>query len=118
MKKNSFKSAVDVHVGKYLMKECFLKYLKGKTILLITHALYYLKYVDYVFVMEDGQANLHGTYNNLKQIPQFNNLLNRIKKHYSENGQDEILIKEPLSDQDHSEKTLDSSIFEEKSFDC
>lgn len=32
-------SAVDVHVGKFLVKECFLKFLKGKSILIITHAL-------------------------------------------------------------------------------
>ena len=32
-------SALDVHVGKYLVQECFLKYLKGKSILVITHAL-------------------------------------------------------------------------------
>ena len=106
-----------MHVGKYLMKECFLKYMKGKTIILITHALYYLKYADYVFVMDDGKANLHGTYNDLKQIPQFNDLLNRIKKHYSENSQDEILAKESFSDQDHSKTKLDSLIFEEKSSD-
>lgn len=32
-------SAVDVHVGKYLVQECFLKYLRSKSILIITHAL-------------------------------------------------------------------------------
>lgn len=82
------KSAVDVHVGNYLMKECFLKYLKGKTIILITHALYYLKYTDYIFVFDNGQANLHGSYEELKQMPMFNDLLLKIKKHYSENSND------------------------------
>jgi ABC-type multidrug transport system ATPase subunit len=66
------------------MKECFLKYLKGKTIILITHALYYLKYTDNIFVIEDGSAHLQGSYNELKQIPQFNDLLNKIKKNYAQ----------------------------------
>lgn len=65
------------------MKECFLKYLKGKTIILITHALYYLKYSDYIFVMDNGQVDLQGNYNELKQNPHFNELLNKIKKSYS-----------------------------------
>lgn len=45
-------SAVDVHVGKYLMTETLLHYSKPKTRVLVTHALYYLKYVDRIFILE------------------------------------------------------------------
>jgi len=45
-------SAVDVHVGKFMMTETLLKYAKDKTRILVTHALYYLKYVDKVLIME------------------------------------------------------------------
>jgi ABC-type bacteriocin/lantibiotic exporter with double-glycine peptidase domain len=45
-------SAVDVHVGKYLMTETLLNYSKSKTRVLVTHALYYLKYVDRIFILE------------------------------------------------------------------
>jgi ABC-type bacteriocin/lantibiotic exporter with double-glycine peptidase domain len=44
-------SAVDVHVGKFIMTETLLKYVKDKTRILVTHALYYLKYVDKVLLM-------------------------------------------------------------------
>jgi ATP-binding cassette subfamily C (CFTR/MRP) protein 2 len=48
-------SAVDVHVGKFMMTETLKVYCKNKTIILITHALYYLKYVDKILLIEDGQ---------------------------------------------------------------
>jgi ABC-type bacteriocin/lantibiotic exporter with double-glycine peptidase domain len=44
-------SAVDVHVGKFMMTETLLKYAKDKTRILVTHALYYLKYVDKIIIM-------------------------------------------------------------------
>lgn len=47
-------SAVDVHVGKFMMTETLLNFSRSKTRILITHALYYLKYVDKVFLMEEG----------------------------------------------------------------
>lgn len=65
------------------MRECFMKYLKGKTIVLITHALYYLKYADHIFVIDDGSVNLQGNYSELKKNPQFNELLQKIKNNYS-----------------------------------
>jgi len=39
-------SAVDVHVGKFIMHECLNGYLKHKTRILVTHALYYCHYAD------------------------------------------------------------------------
>lgn len=47
-------SAVDAHVGKFLLEECFCKYLKNKTRVLITHKLEILPYVDYVYIMKKG----------------------------------------------------------------
>ncbi len=35
-------SAVDVHVGKFLMQETIMTYLKDKTIIMPTHAVKYL----------------------------------------------------------------------------
>lgn len=89
---------MDVHVGNFLMKECFLKYLKGKTIVIVTHALYYLKYMDYVFIFENGQSNLSGTYQELKLVPGFNDLLARIQKHYSNKqpSSEVIIEKSPI----------------------
>lgn len=55
-------SAVDVHVGKFIMTETLLGYCKSKTRVLVTHALYYLKYVDKVLLLEDGRIVEQGSY--------------------------------------------------------
>lgn len=46
-------SAVDTHVGKHLFEECILKYLSGKTRILVTHQLQYLKKADHIIVLKD-----------------------------------------------------------------
>ena len=55
-------SALDVHVGKIVMEEGILQYLKGKTRVVATHALAYLPYFDYIYVMEEGRVVERGTY--------------------------------------------------------
>lgn len=59
-------SAVDVHVGNFLISKTLIQYLKGKTILLITHSIYYLKYVDRILIIENGKLLINDTYENLK----------------------------------------------------
>ena len=39
-------SAVDVHVGEFIMRETLQGYLKGKTILMPTHAIKFAQMVD------------------------------------------------------------------------
>jgi ABC-type bacteriocin/lantibiotic exporter with double-glycine peptidase domain len=64
-------SAVDVHVGKFMMTETLLKYAKSRTRILITHALYYLKYVDKILIMEEGMIVEQGTYDEIKSGKRF-----------------------------------------------
>jgi ABC-type multidrug transport system fused ATPase/permease subunit len=58
-------SALDVHVGKTVMEEGILHYLKGKTRLVSTHALAYLPYFDYIIIMDQGRIAERGTYNEI-----------------------------------------------------
>ncbi|KAJ3190722.1 hypothetical protein HK101_008433 [Irineochytrium annulatum] len=67
-------SAVDAHatrlngrlqVGKFLMEECILGALAGKTRVLVTHQLHFLSKVDHVIVMRDGQIVEQGSYSGL-----------------------------------------------------
>jgi ABC-type transport system involved in cytochrome bd biosynthesis fused ATPase/permease subunit len=44
-------SAVDAHVGEFLMRETLKGYLKGKTIIMPTHALKFAEVVDEIIVM-------------------------------------------------------------------
>lgn len=46
-------SAVDTHVGKHLFEECIVGFLKGKTRILVTHQLQYLKKVDHLVVLNN-----------------------------------------------------------------
>lgn len=46
-------SAVDTHVGKHLFEECIVKHLDGKTRILVTHQLQYLKKADHIIVLND-----------------------------------------------------------------
>jgi ABC-type transport system involved in cytochrome bd biosynthesis fused ATPase/permease subunit len=60
-------SALDGNVGEYLMEELIQKHLKGKTRLIITHALHFLKYADKIFYVENGRITFRGTYENIKK---------------------------------------------------
>lgn len=55
-------SAVDVNVGKFLMTECFLGNLRTATRILVTHALNYCKYSDFIYLFENGKIAEFGTY--------------------------------------------------------
>lgn len=59
-------SAVDAHVGQHIFNEAILGLkARGKTVVLVTHALHMLPQVDYVYTMVDGQIAEAGTYNEL-----------------------------------------------------
>ena len=49
------------------MKETIKKQLEGKTRLIITHALHFLKYADKIFYVEDGRITFKGNYNMIKK---------------------------------------------------
>lgn len=55
-------SAVDVHVGNSIIKECILNYLKGRTVVLVTHAIAFAKYADEIIIMKKGQIVEQGPY--------------------------------------------------------
>lgn len=46
-------SAVDTHVGKHLFEECMIYHLAGKTRILVTHQLQYLKKADHIIVINE-----------------------------------------------------------------
>ncbi|KAG5332701.1 L259 protein, partial [Acromyrmex heyeri] len=58
-------SAVDAHVGKHMFDECVNKYLRGKTRILVTHQLQYLRDVSRIIVLKDGTIQAEGTYDEL-----------------------------------------------------
>ena len=61
-------SAVDVHVGKHIFTQCIRHALKEKTVVLVTHQLNYLREVDYIVYMKDGEIIEQGTYDELMAL--------------------------------------------------
>ena len=62
-------SAVDAHVANHIFNECFLGLLKGKTIILSTHAVSFLRKADNIIVVNKGGIQVQG---NLEQITEAN----------------------------------------------
>ena len=53
------------------MKNCIVKYLKGKTRIVVTHALSYLKYMDRIIYMKAGRIEWSGNYQEVQSQPFF-----------------------------------------------
>lgn len=61
-------SAVDSHVGKNIFKQCVLRFLKNKTVLLVTHQIQHLHRVENIIVMSSGQVKAIGSYQELEKM--------------------------------------------------
>ena len=64
-------SAVDAYVGLKLFKNVIQKFLKGKTRILVTHALQYINRMDRVILMKDQKIELFEPVNALKNSISF-----------------------------------------------
>ena len=58
-------SALDAHVGKAIFQDVLKENLKGRTRILVTHALHFLGMVDYVYVLDEGVIKEQGTFEEL-----------------------------------------------------
>lgn len=67
---------MDTHVSKHLFEECMQRYLAGKTRILATHQLQYIKNVDSIILIEQGRATVFSYYQDLlNQRPEYAELL-------------------------------------------
>ena len=62
---------MDVHVGNTIIKECLLDYLKGKTVVMVTHAVAFAKCADEIIIMKKGEIVAKGSYEDLKDAAYF-----------------------------------------------
>ncbi|KAF5286347.1 hypothetical protein FQR65_LT12641 [Abscondita terminalis] len=60
-------SAVDAQVGKEIFENCIRNYLKGKTVVLVTHQLQYLANVDHIVVLDKGLVIAQGSCSDLQK---------------------------------------------------
>ena len=73
-------SALDANVGMKVMKNCIIKHLKGKTRILVTHALQYVSFSDRIIYMNNGEIKWMGTYEEIKEQEFFKVFYEKMKK--------------------------------------
>ncbi|KAK5650692.1 hypothetical protein RI129_001721 [Pyrocoelia pectoralis] len=59
-------SAVDTCVGNYIFENCIRKFLKEKTVILVTHQMQYLSHVNNVIALNNGVIQLRGSESELR----------------------------------------------------
>lgn len=60
-------SAVDTHVSKHLFEQCLRDFLKNNTVILVTHQLQFLQYVDQIIILANGRVEAVGSYDSLRE---------------------------------------------------
>uniref|UniRef100_A0A0C9RNQ1 ABCC4_3 protein n=1 Tax=Fopius arisanus TaxID=64838 RepID=A0A0C9RNQ1_9HYME len=74
-------SAVDARVARRLFKDCIAGFLKGKTRILVTHQLHFLKQADVIVVLEKGSVKCQGAFDDLSSASKdFKQMLNQLQK--------------------------------------
>lgn len=71
-------SALDAHVGEQIMMNCILGKLKNKTRVLVTNAVHFLKYMDRIIFMKDGEITFFGTHQELEELSYWKNMNKKI----------------------------------------
>lgn len=94
-------SAVDAHVGKYIMENCLLGLMANKTRVLATHQLALIeKYADQVVFLDGSGGLVIGTVNHLrKTVPAFDALMA-----YNDNQHNQMEEKEETDEDDNEEE--------------
>ncbi len=83
-------SALDAHVGENIMKNLVLGHLKYKTRVLVTNALHFLKFMDRVIYMKNGEVVFFGTFPDLEETPFWQNLTKKMDRQSSGGSSVEI----------------------------
>lgn len=60
-------SAVDSKVGKHLFDQCLRDLLGDRIVVLVTHQMQYLQYVDEIVIFNQGKVEAIGSYENLRE---------------------------------------------------
>eukprot|EP00210_Caulerpa_lentillifera_P008090 g7724.t1 len=83
-------SALDTRVGRSVFNNCILGTMKGKTIILVTNQLQYVKHADKVLYLNSGRVVEEGTYSELMNRPNgaFAQMMNESQAEEESNDED------------------------------
>ena len=94
------------------MKQCLLHYRRDTTRLLVTHALYYMKYMDYIYLLDKGRVALEGGYEELKKTAKFQEIYEQFTKGHEKGGDsDEEEEEQRLKQEKFSHVAMGSAVF-------
>ena len=107
-------SALDADVGKSIFEKTIKENLKGKTILLITHALQYIPMMDFIIKMNKGKIEYYGNVKDAEEQPFYKDFVfSNKKKNFEEtiinnynNSKDKNINTENIIEKTDSEKFL------------
>ncbi|CAG9107766.1 unnamed protein product [Plutella xylostella] len=107
-------SAVDANVGRQLFEGCINGYLRGRTRVLVTHQIHFLKAADYIIVLNEGKVENMGTFEELANCKEFSTLLAPLQEGKDDNkslsstgGGDQKLTRPQLM---HSQSKMSESM--------
>lgn len=99
-------SALDAHVKKKVFDRVFCKELKGKTRILVTHALDCLPKVDRIIIMNKGQVDYDGTFDDLVLTDFYQNIKGSLDSAHmrdessaSESDRDSVVDQEEIKEE-------------------
>ncbi|NP_001296082.1 probable multidrug resistance-associated protein lethal(2)03659 [Plutella xylostella] len=84
-------SAVDANVGRQLFEGCINGYLRGRTRVLVTHQIHFLKAADYIVILNEGAIENMGTYDDLTKLEN-SLLLPKQQEGSGDDSKDELAI--------------------------
>jgi len=102
-------SALDADIGKKIMENCILNYLKDKTCVMITNALQYIEYFDRIYYIKKGKFEFVGNYDEIKNKDFFielNNICIKNKILNNDNNTDNIYDVNNNNDKDEKKEYL------------
>lgn len=82
-------SALDANVKKKIFKKVFMKKFRGKTRILVTHAVDFLQFVDTIVLFKEGRIVLKGSYTDLKESDYLKEVIGIYKSHMNLGSKDE-----------------------------
>eukprot|EP01017_Pseudomicrothorax_dubius_P022892 TRINITY_DN2466_c0_g2_i8.p1 TRINITY_DN2466_c0_g2~~TRINITY_DN2466_c0_g2_i8.p1 ORF type:complete len:708 (-),score=238.61 TRINITY_DN2466_c0_g2_i8:747-2870(-) len=110
-------SAVDVHVGEAIFKNCICGALSKKTRILVTHALQYLRFVDKVVIMKNGRIIEQGDFETISRTSAYEEItrLEREREEQARKAEEaEKAQKAAAQEKEAKKKTTPEPVVEQK----